>query len=69
MDRSAAIAALPEVYRVAIELREAGAHVDEIASRLGIEIPAVDPLLAIGERKLLRLIGEPSRPATTAEPV
>ena len=58
MDRPAAIAALPEVYREAIELREAGAGHDVIARTLQIEEAAVAPLLEIGERKLARLIAE-----------
>ena len=68
MDRPAAIAALPEVYRVAMELREAGAPADEIAARLEIEVTAVEPLLEIGEKKLARLLAEPAQPAEP-EPV
>ena len=59
MDRPAAIAALPEVYRAAIALREQGSDAQEIARVLEIEVTAVEPLLEIGDKKLTRLLAEP----------
>lgn len=68
MDRPHAIAALPEVYRTAIELRERGADAHDIARALEIEVSAVEPLLEIGERKLARLLAEPQQQPNDPEP-
>jgi len=56
MDRAAAVAALPEVYRQAIALRDDGATGSEIARALEIEEASVGPLLEIGDNKLARLL-------------
>jgi DNA-directed RNA polymerase specialized sigma24 family protein len=57
VERSDALAALPLAYRAALELRDAGAALADIAADLGIELAALDALLAIGEQKLARLLG------------
>ena len=50
------MSALPEVYRIALELRDAGAAPGDIASRLDVDVSAIESLLAIGDEKLARLL-------------
>jgi DNA-directed RNA polymerase specialized sigma24 family protein len=52
MDRTAAIAELPEAYATALRLRDDGMNEAGIAARLGIEIEAVGPLLRVAAAKL-----------------
>ena len=59
MERDAAMAALPDVYRAALELREEGMDVDEMAVRLDVDSTAIPALLTIGEEKLARLLVSP----------
>jgi hypothetical protein len=68
MDRTAAIAELPEVYATALRLRDE--HVDRaaIANRLGIEIEAVEPLLRVAVAKLGGILAAQGRsPQATEE--
>jgi len=46
---------LPLAYAVALRMHAAGATVDDIAAALGIDAPAVGPLIEVGRRKLLDL--------------
>jgi DNA-directed RNA polymerase specialized sigma24 family protein len=61
--RTEALRGLPEVYALALRLRDAGTPADEIADRLGVEPEAVGPLLAVAEGKLEAILarenGEP----------
>lgn len=50
------MAALPDVYRTALELRERGAAHADIASALDVDVSAIGALLAIGDEKLARLL-------------
>ena len=56
VERDAAMAALPDVYRTALELRERGAAHADIASALDVDVSAIGALLAIGDEKLARLL-------------
>jgi hypothetical protein len=77
MDRTAAIAELPEARAAALGLRDAGLT-DElglddqaIAARLGIEFEAVDPLLrlaAVASSRPINRHDPKQRPATLADP-
>ena len=46
------IARLPTVYAVALRLRATGGSDDAIAAALGVDVAAVETLLAVAERKL-----------------
>jgi DNA-directed RNA polymerase specialized sigma24 family protein len=52
VDRTTAIAALPEAYAVALRLRDENLPDADIATRLGIEIEAVATLIRLAEAKL-----------------
>ena len=52
---SAAHQRLPEAYRLALELHELGLEPAELAARLGIEVCAVGPHLAVAATKLAAL--------------
>ena len=52
MDRTAAIAELPEAYATALRLRDEDVNDETIAVRLGIEVEAVEPLLRLAAAKL-----------------
>ena len=56
VERDAAMSALPEVYRTALELRDAGVAFEDIAARLEIDASAIAALIAIGDEKLARLL-------------
>jgi hypothetical protein len=57
MDRTAAIAKLPDAYATALRLRDEDVGNEEIAARLGIELEAVAPLLRIAAAKLGAIVG------------
>ena len=57
------MSAMPEVYRIALELRDAGADKADIATRVDVDVAAVDSLLAIGDEKLARLLLLPAAAA------
>ena len=52
MDRTAAIAELPEAYAIALRLRDDDRNDQTIAARLDIEVEAVEPLLRLAAAKL-----------------
>jgi DNA-directed RNA polymerase specialized sigma24 family protein len=52
MDRTAAIAELPEAYATAVRLVDDGVNDEAIARQLGIEVEAVGPLLRVANAKL-----------------
>ena len=56
MERDAAMSALPDVYRTALELRDAGVALEDIAARLEVDDSAIAALIAIGDEKLARLL-------------
>jgi hypothetical protein len=60
VDLLSALSALPEAHATAIALRLAGATPTDVAAELGIEPPAVEPLLVIAEAKLKELLGGPT---------
>lgn len=47
---------LPPTYRDALELRDSGHSVQDIASALDIDVEAIESLLAIGDEKLAALL-------------
>jgi DNA-directed RNA polymerase specialized sigma24 family protein len=63
MDRTAAMAELPEAYATALRLHNEDFDTETIAARLGIEIEAVAPLLKLAAAKLEHLLAS-SRPAS-----
>ena len=56
VEPDAARAALPDVYRIALELRDGGVSQEDIAARLDVDLAAIDSLLAIGDENLARLL-------------
>jgi len=66
MDRSAAIAELPEAYATALRLRDENLNDDAIAARLGIESEAVAPLLRVAVAKLDAILRPPSIAPSTS---
>jgi DNA-directed RNA polymerase specialized sigma24 family protein len=56
MDRTAAIAELPEAYATALRLRDDDVNDEAIAARLGIEVEAVEPLLRLAAAKLNHIL-------------
>jgi DNA-directed RNA polymerase specialized sigma24 family protein len=56
MDRTQAMAELPEAYATALRLREAGVDDAGIAERLGTPPDAVGPLLRLAVAKLDRIL-------------
>lgn len=61
MTRDQALASLPSVYRLALQLRALGAEDRLIADCLHVPIPSVGPLVEIGERKFQQLIDSTSQ--------
>lgn len=59
MDRTAAIAQLPETYAAALRLRDDRLTHQQIAARLGITLEAVEPLLQLATAKLNRIRRQP----------
>ncbi len=57
MERDEALDTLAAPYTRALRMADAGREHAEIAAELAIDIAAVAPLLAIGERKLARAMG------------
>lgn len=61
--RTEALRGLPEAYSLGLRLRDAGTPAHEIADRLGVEVEALGPLLAVAEGKLEAILdresGEP----------
>ena len=53
------MAALPDVYRIALGLRDDGVAPDDNAARLDVDTTALPALLTIGEEKLARLLVSP----------
>ena len=59
------MAALPDVYRSALSLRDAGVALEDIARQVDVDASAIAALLAIGDEKLSRLLlKEPAEPVT-----
>ena len=56
MDRTAAIAKLPEAYATALRLRDEDLTDEAVAARLEIEVEAVGPLLLVAEAKLAHIL-------------
>jgi DNA-directed RNA polymerase specialized sigma24 family protein len=56
MDRTQAMAKLPEAYSTALRLRDAGVDDAGIAERLGTPPDAVGPLLRLAVAKLDRIL-------------
>jgi len=52
MNRTAAIAELPDTYATAVRLRDEDLSTEEIAAQLGLDLEAVAPLLRIAAAKL-----------------
>jgi hypothetical protein len=67
MDRTAAIAELPNAYATALRLRDEKLDDEAIAARLGIEVDAVAPLLRIAVAKLDGILRS-QRPALSTSP-
>jgi hypothetical protein len=67
MTRAEAIARLPLAYAVAIRLRDREVDDDLVAHALGIDEPAVGPLLTLAEAKLVTLLTEPAGAADLDE--
>ena len=69
MDRARALSQLPEVYAAALRLRDAGRGSEAIATRLGMPVEAIAPLLRLAEAKLSRLLAsdEPPPPNTGSD--
>jgi DNA-directed RNA polymerase specialized sigma24 family protein len=67
MDRTAAIAKLPEAYAIALRLRDEHLNNEDIAARLGIEVDAVEPLLRLAAAKLGGILGDDARSPQTRE--
>ena len=59
MDRTDAIARLPERYAVVLRLHEAGVTADQLAAGFGIEPESVPNLLKIARAKLAELTSDP----------
>jgi DNA-directed RNA polymerase specialized sigma24 family protein len=59
MEPAEALARLPRPYALALRLREGGAGDSLIATRLGVEREAVDPLLRIARAKLRAALEHP----------
>lgn len=56
MDRAEALARLPELYALALNLRDSGLDYEAIADRLGIAPESVGPCLEVAQAKLATLI-------------
>ena len=56
MELDAARTRLPDAYRRALQLRDEGLGIAEIAVRLGIDEDVVPSLFVIGDAKLRRLL-------------
>jgi DNA-directed RNA polymerase specialized sigma24 family protein len=67
VDRTAAIAELPEAYAAALRLRDAGLDDDAIAARLGIEVAGVEPLLRLAAAKLRGILSADAQLPETDE--
>ena len=64
LDVDAALAALPEEFRVPVVLRDqAGLSYDEISAVLNIPPGTVRSRIARGRRRLVELLGEGNQPA------
>lgn len=67
MDRTAAIAELPEAYAAAVRARDEALSNAEIAARLDIEFEAVEPLLRLAAAKLAAILADHGRSPQTPE--
>lgn len=56
MERAEAITRLPATYAAVIEMLDQDASHEAIASRLGIDLAAVPPLITVARAKLARLV-------------
>jgi DNA-directed RNA polymerase specialized sigma24 family protein len=63
MDRASALDELPEAHAVALRLRDAGHDDQAIATALGIDLEAVEPLLRVAVAKLSALMTDRDDPA------
>jgi DNA-directed RNA polymerase specialized sigma24 family protein len=52
MDRERALCELPELYAVALRLRDAGLDEDAIAARLGMPVEGIRSVLTVAAAKL-----------------
>lgn len=57
MERDEALTLLPVTYQRVLASLDEGCSGEEIATRLGIDAHAVQPLIALAEAKLARLTG------------
>jgi DNA-directed RNA polymerase specialized sigma24 family protein len=66
MNRTAAIAELPDAYAIALRARDEDLSNAEIAARVNVDIEAVEPLLRIAAAKLGAILADrawsPQRP-------
>jgi DNA-directed RNA polymerase specialized sigma24 family protein len=61
MNRTAAIAELPDAYATALRARDEGLSNSAIAARVNIDIEAVEPLLRIAVAKLGAILADHAR--------
>jgi DNA-directed RNA polymerase specialized sigma24 family protein len=66
MDRTVAIAELPEAYATAVRLADDGVDEKAIAAELGIEVEAVGPLLRVAHAKLAHTLPSTDHISATA---
>ncbi len=62
MERTEAVAELPAVYQRVLTWLDAGRSADDIATSLGLDRCAVEPLIQLAEAKLARLTAGGSIP-------
>jgi len=58
VERDEAVEQLPVTYQQVLAWLDDGRSRNEIATRLGVELTSVDPLVRLAEAKLARLTGE-----------
>lgn len=56
MERAEAITRLPATYAAVIEMLDQEATHEAIASRIGVDLAAVPPLITVARAKLARLL-------------
>jgi DNA-directed RNA polymerase specialized sigma24 family protein len=67
MNRTAAIAELPDAYATALRARDEHLSNEEIAAQVNIDIEAVEPLLRIAAAKLGAILADHARSPQTRE--
>jgi len=60
VERDEAVEQLPVTYQQVLAWLDDGRSRNEIATRLGVELTSVDPLVRLAEAKLARLTGDPA---------